>query len=402
MTDGSLSSKNIVLGVSGGIAAYKAAELVRLLKQANASVRVVMTEGAKAFITPMTLQALSGHAVHDSLWDLQAEAAMGHIELAKWAHAVVIAPATADVLAKLAHGFADDLLSTLILATAAPILLAPAMNQQMWRAMATQTNVDLLKQRGFHVLAPAEGEQACGDVGPGRLPEPAAIMIALEGLMPRPLLAGQHVVITAGPTQEPLDPVRFLTNHSSGKMGYALASAACAMGAKVTLISGPTALPKPLDVDYIQVDTAEAMLAACLTAMPCNIFIAAAAVADYRPVEAVKQKLPKQGETWSLALAPNPDILATIATLPERPYCVGFAAQTEQVIAKAQAKLSHKKADLIIANQVGPNLGFHMDDNQVTVVSPDGVEALPLMSKSMLAHLLLEKIAAKYLYKGGN
>lgn len=391
----SLSSKHILVGISGGIAAYKAAELVRLLQQAGASVRVVMTDGAKAFITPMTLQALSGHPVHESLWDLQAEAAMGHIELAKWADLIVVAPATADVLAKFAHGFADDLLSTLILATSAPVLLAPAMNQQMWRAKATEANVILLKQRGFHVLPPAEGEQACGDVGPGRLPEPAAIVTAIIHRLTPPLLAGQHVVITAGPTQEAIDPVRFITNHSSGKMGYALAEAARDMGARVTLISGPTALPIPSSVECVGVDTAEAMLAACLKAMPCDLFIAAAAVADYRPAKPTKQKLPKEDQALVLDLVPNPDILATITALPKRPYCVGFAAQTEDVMSKAKDKLARKGADVIVANLVGKNLGFHVDENQVSLVSASGVEDLPLMAKTTLARLLLEKIAAK-------
>ncbi len=392
-TDKPLHHQRMLVGISGGIAAYKGAELVRLLKQAGAEVRVVMTDAAKAFITPMTLQALSGHPVHDSLWDLQAEAAMGHIELAKWADHVIVAPATADILAKFAHGLADDLLSTLILATTASIWVAPAMNQQMWQAQATQANVMLLKQRGVHVIEPAEGEQACGDVGPGRLPEPAAIVAALTQRKPTTLFNGRHVVITAGPTQEALDPVRFITNHSSGKMGYALASAAQAMGARVTLISGPTALCAPAGVHCIRVDTAEAMLAACLQAMPCHVFIAAAAVADYRPAHKGTQKLPKQGQSWSLDLVPNPDILASICRLPQKPYCVGFAAQTEDLLEKAREKLNNKGADVIIANLVGPNLGFQVDENQVTLVKAHEVEALPMMSKIKLASVILEKIA---------
>lgn len=388
-----LSGRHILVGVSGGIAAYKAAELVRLFVKAGAKVRVVMTEGAKAFITPMTLQALSGHPVHDSLWDLQAEAAMGHIELAKWADWIVVAPASADVLAKFAHGLADDLLSTLMLATTAKVLLAPAMNQQMWQAPATKANVALLKQRGLHVLEPGEGEQACGDVGPGRLPEPSIILNALIDLMNNGLLAGKHIVITAGPTQEPLDPVRFISNHSSGKMGYALAAEARSMGAKVTLISGPTTLAAPFGVDLVNVDTAEAMLAATLHAMPCDIFIAAAAVADYRPLTSVKQKLAKQGEALSLALTTNPDILASVCALADKPYCVGFAAQTEDLLEKAKEKLLKKGADVIVANLVGPNLGFGVDENQVTLVHAHEIEAFPLMQKTKLARILLEKFA---------
>lgn len=389
-----LQDKHILLGISGGIAAYKAAELVRLLKQAGAQVRVVMTEGAKAFITPMTLQALSGYPVHDDLWDLQAEAAMGHIELAKWADLIVIAPASADILAKLAHGLADDLLSTLVLASAAPLVVAPAMNQQMWCAKATLDNVALLRTRGVHLLQPAIGEQACGDVGPGRMQEPTAIVVALAGLMGPQLLAGKTVVITAGPTQEPLDPVRFLTNHSSGKMGYALAQAALAAGASVTLISGPTALAMPAGIRGIGVDTAEEMLAATIKAMPCDIFIAAAAVADYRPAAVAEHKVPKQGDTLTLTLVKNPDILATIADSSPRPYCVGFSAQTEDLQAKASAKREHKGADLMIANLVGKSLGFHVDDNQVTLITKQGEEALPLMPKTVLARVLMERIAA--------
>lgn len=367
-----LYRKRIVLGVGGGIAAYKSAELIRRLRDQGAEVQVVMTQAGREFITPLTLQALSGHPVHLDLLDPAAEAAMGHIELARWADLVLIAPATADLMARLAQGIANDLLTTLALATDAPLALAPAMNQAMWRDPATQANALLLAERGLSLFGPAEGSQACGDVGPGRMLEPGEIAERVAGSFQGGRLTGRHVLITAGPTQENIDPVRYITNHSSGKMGFALAEAAAEAGARVTLVSGPVHLPTPDRVDRIDVVSARDMLAACEAAMPCDLLIAAAAVADYRPEVVAPQKLkkdPSSGDGLLLQLVRNPDILATLAQRPDRPFSVGFAAETENLLEYATRKLKAKNLDLIVANDVAnPGIGFNSEENAVTVI----------------------------------
>ncbi|MDN6321226.1 MAG: bifunctional phosphopantothenoylcysteine decarboxylase/phosphopantothenate--cysteine ligase CoaBC [Halomonas sp.] len=371
-----LAGKRILLGVSAGIAAYKSALLVRLLKQAGCEVRVVMTNGAQAFITPLTLQALSGEPVRTSLLDPEAEAGMGHIELARWADVVLIAPATADLIARLVHGMADDLLTTLCLASEAPKLIAPAMNQAMWRHPATQRNVTQLQQDGWQQIGPDAGDQACGDVGPGRMSEPEEIFSAVMARMAAPSDAyspasasAPHVVITAGPTREPLDPVRYISNHSSGKMGFSLAAEAVAKGAKVTLISGPVNLPTPQGVTRIDVESAEQMHAEAQRLAPqAALFIGCAAVADYRAATPAEHKLKKQddSDTLTLTLVKNPDIIASIAALPaeQRPLVVGFAAETQQVERYARDKLQRKRLDMIVANDVSQaGLGFGSDQN---------------------------------------
>lgn len=395
---GSLSNKQILLGVTGGIAAYKSADLVRRLQDAGASVRVVMTPAAQEFITPLTMQALSGHPVHTALLDPEAEAGMGHIQLARWADLVLIAPASADFIARLTQGQGNDLLTTVCLATAAPIALAPAMNQGMWRNASTQANVAILRERQVHIFGPAEGGQACGDVGPGRMLEPLQLVEAAAGLFQSGVLAGKKVVITAGPTREAIDPVRYISNHSSGKMGYALAQAAMEAGAKVVLISGPTQLPAPERVELLAVTSAEEMLAASLAQAPgCDLFIAAAAVADYRPAQIASQKLKKTAdEQMTLALVKNPDIVATIAALPGKPFTVGFAAETEQLQDYARQKLERKKLDLIIANNVATEgIGFNSDMNAVTVINQQQQWDITQRSKQQLARELIALIAAQ-------
>jgi phosphopantothenoylcysteine decarboxylase/phosphopantothenate--cysteine ligase len=393
---GRLFNKHIIVAISGGIAAYKSAELVRLLKKSGALVQVVMTSGATEFITPLTLQALSGNAVHQHLLNPEAEAGMGHIQLARWADALLIAPTTANVMARLAQGQADDLLTTLCLATSAPVLLAPAMNQAMWADNATQTNLQTLTQRGYQILGPAEGEQACGDVGAGRMLEPSQLLHALEGQFEQGLLSGKKVVITAGPTREAIDPVRYISNHSSGKMGYALAVAARDQGAQVILISGPTHIAVPTDVTFVAVESAQQMLAASLEAGPgADFFIASAAVSDYRPALAAEQKLKKcnADHGLNLALVQNPDILATMAQTFTSTTHIGFAAETQQLIVHAQAKLKAKAVQMIIANDVSdPSIGFNSDDNRVSLVTADGVDELPLLSKPALARRLIDAI----------
>ncbi|MGR1218810.1 bifunctional phosphopantothenoylcysteine decarboxylase/phosphopantothenate--cysteine ligase CoaBC [Metapseudomonas otitidis] len=367
-----LYRKRIVLGVGGGIAAYKSAELIRRLRDQGAEVRVVMTQGGREFITPLTLQALSGHPVHLDLLDPAAEAAMGHIELARWADLVLIAPATADLMARLAQGLANDLLTTLALATDAKVALAPAMNQAMWRDPATQANAQCLAQRGLHLFGPAAGSQACGDVGPGRMLEADELAQQAANLFEHQALTGRHVLITAGPTQENIDPVRYITNHSSGKMGFALAEAAVEAGAKVTLITGPVHLPTPDRVNRVDVVSARDMLAACEAAMPCDLLIAAAAVADYRPEVVAPHKMkkdPTSGEGLLLQLVRNPDILATLAGRPDRPFSVGFAAETENLLEYASRKLRDKNLDLIVANDVAnPSIGFNSEENAITII----------------------------------
>ncbi len=392
-----LTNKRIIVGISGGIAAYKGAELVRRLKQHGAQVRVVMTAAAQQFITPLTLQALSGNPVHTALLDTEAEAAMGHIELARWADALIIAPASADCIARIAQGQADDLLTTLVLALNAPLALAPAMNQAMWLDAATQDNAQLLQRRGAHLFGPAEGSQACGDTGPGRMLEADDLAECLSCLFASGALAGLRVTITAGPTREAIDPVRFISNHSSGKMGYALAEAAVEAGALTTLISGPVALPSPPKVDLVRVNSAREMHAASMTAAAsCDIFIATAAVADYRPKKAASQKIKKGEPTMVLELERNPDIISAVAALQPGPFCVGFAAETENVTEHARSKLLGKGLDLIFANDVArTGIGFNSDENQVTLIGPAETVILEQAPKERLARMLISEIATR-------
>ena len=404
------TTKNILVGISGGIAAYKSAELIRLFKKAGHDVRVCMTPGACEFVTPLTLQALSGNPVHTALLDTEAEAGMGHIELARWADSVVIAPATADLLARLRVGMANDLLSTIVLATRAPIHIAPAMNQQMWAHPATQENVQLLSER--HTLhGPAAGEQACGDVGLGRMLEPQVLFDAVSESLGKltlhaasaasseQILTGHQVLITAGPTREPLDPVRYLTNRSSGKMGYALAEAASALGAEVVLVTGPTQLSVSDSITRINVETAQQMLDAVTSAITsCDLFIAAAAVADYRLKEVSAIKMKKNAANLQLDLEQNPDILATTSLANPNLFTVGFAAETNDVISYATAKLKKKALNLIVANQVGEQKGFDVETNQVDILAANGEHfILPEMDKKTLAYEILTIICKFYL-----
>tara|TARA_R100000005_G_scaffold85934_1_gene54600 strand:+ start:21853 stop:23058 length:1206 start_codon:yes stop_codon:yes gene_type:complete len=392
-----LFNRNVVLGVSGGIAAYKSAELIRQLKELGADVRVIMTRGAQEFITPLTLQALSGHPVHTDLLDAEAELGMGHIELARWADLLLIAPATADLIARLAGGRADDLLTTVTLATAAQKLIAPAMNQQMWRDPATAANIATLQDRGMSLVGPASGEQACGDVGPGRMEQPLSIALAAAGLFASGALAGRRVMITAGPTREALDPVRYLSNHSSGKMGYALARAAVDAGAQVTLISGPVQLATPDHVTRVDVVSAADMLEACMARVAdCDLFIACAAVADYRPVRVAEQKIKKDAAGITLELERNADILATVSAHPQAPFTVGFAAETQDVERYARDKLERKHLDMIVANDVSDTaIGFNSDHNAVTVLWHNGSHALAEASKATIARELVSLIAQR-------
>ena len=390
-----LFNRNVLLGVSGGIAAYKSAELVRQLQELGAEVRVIMTRGAREFITPLTLQALSGYPVHTELLDEEAEQGMGHIELGRWADLLLIAPATADIIARLAAGRGDDLLTTVTLATAAPKLLAPAMNQQMWRDPATTANVATLSQRGFQMIGPAAGEQACGDVGPGRMEQPPAIAQAAAALFSSGLLAGKRVVITAGPTREALDPVRYISNQSSGKMGYALAAAAVDAGARTTLVSGPVNLEVPGHVRCHPVESALEMLGQCQQLIAdCDIFIACAAVADYRPAQVRTEKIKKgTGDTATLELVKNPDIVATVAASKNRPFTVGFAAETRDVLQYARSKLERKGLDMIIANDVSDSsIGFNSAQNEVTALWPDGEQTLARANKATIARQIVELI----------
>ena len=393
-----LSNKQIVLGVTGGIAAYKAAELVRRLRDCGTSVRVVMTAAAGEFITPLTMQALSGNPVHRHLLDPSAEAAMGHIELARWADLVLIAPASANFLARLAAGIADDLLATLCLATRAPILAAPAMNQAMWRNSATQHNCETLRARGITLLGPDSGAQACGDTGPGRMLEPDDLVAATAAHFGSPLLANLRVLITAGPTRESIDPVRFVSNHSSGKMGFAIAGAAAMAGARVTLVSGPVSLQTPAQVKQISVTSAREMhqsVMACIA--ESDIFIGCAAVADYRPEQCASQKIKKTADRLDIHMVRNEDIIAQVAARKPRPFTVGFAAETSELIANARDKLQRKGLDLVIANDVArEDIGFGSDFNEVSVVSHDGVRVLPLQSKDQVARMLIAEIAGHF------
>ncbi len=391
--------QKILLGVTGGIAAYKSPILVRRLIERGAEVRVVMTEGAKAFITPLTLQAVSGNEVRDGLWDEGAEAAMSHIELARWADHILIAPATANCLAGLVHGAADNLLNTLCLASTAPLTVAPAMNRQMWADAATQANIDILRARGVRFIGPAEGDQACGETGPGRMEEPEAIAEEFFN-QTQALFDGEKVVISAGPTREPLDPVRYITNRSSGRMGYAMAQAFKEAGAAVTLVSGPVNIAAPADVAIKHVETANQMLAAVTEEMTDTaIFVGAAAIADYSPAEFSNQKIKKSDDSMVLKMVKAPDTLASVAAAPDAPFTVGFAAETNDVREYALKKLEKKKLNMIIANQVGKDLGFDCSDNQVCVYWRDGHESFPKQNKLPLARELVALIAERYFQK---
>ena len=398
----SLSGKHILLGITGGIAAYKCPDLVRHIKKAGAQVRVVMTESASHFVTPMTLQALSGNAVSSDLFDPSAELSMNHIELAKWADLLLIAPATANIIAKMANGIADDLLSTICLATPAKIVIAPAMNQQMYKAAATQQNLASLASRNTLILGPDDGFQACGDFGPGRMVEPATIVEYIEGyFLATATLVGTEITITAGPTIEELDPVRYISNYSSGKMGYAIAQAAAEMGATVNLISGPVNLATPNNVNRINVKSANEMCDAALKlAKKSAIFISCAAVADYRPETIAKKKIKKTDDNNELVikLVKNPDIVASIAALKKgRPFVVGFAAETNNIKAYALKKLTTKNLDLICANDVSDkSIGFNSDQNALTIYWQNGEQTLPLSSKQQLARELLQAVITRY------
>ena len=398
-----MESRKIILGVAGGIAAYKTPELVRRLHDRGAEVQVVMTRSAEEFVTETTLQAVSGLPVRSNLWDRDAEAAMGHIELARWADLVLIAPATAEIMARLASGAAPDLLTTLCLATQAPLVIAPAMNHVMWSNPAVQANRQLLEERGVRIIGPDSGDQACGETGAGRMTEPDVIAAAVTGPTivsdaERPLLFGRKIMITAGPTREALDPVRFISNHSSGKMGFAMARAAAAAGADVVLVSGPVDLATPDKVQRIDVVSAQEMFAATHEHIDgIDIFIAAAAVADYSAARVRDNKIKKSGPKMSIELARTPDILAAVAKLENGPFAVGFAAETEKLREYATSKLEKKNLDMIIANRVGENRGFDSDDNTVDVFWATGEQSFSTMAKTGLAIALMKLIARRYL-----
>jgi phosphopantothenoylcysteine decarboxylase / phosphopantothenate---cysteine ligase len=400
---GVLDQQRVVLGVTGGIAAYKSPDLVRRLQDAGAEVRVVMTPSATRLVSPTVFQAVSGHPVRSELWDDAAEAAMGHIELARWADLVLIAPATAHLMSQLATGSAGNLLTTLCLATSAPLVLAPAMNQAMWRHPATQANRATLESRGVRCIGPASGSQACGDVGPGRMVEPTDIVAALMERASEPapenlagLLEGLRVLVTAGPTREAIDPVRFVSNRSSGKMGFSLARAAVEAGAEVTLVAGPVNLPAPAGTRRVDVETAAEMFAATMEHIAdVDIYIGAAAISDYRP-EPAAQKIKKRTDRLTLDMVKSPDLLASIAARPGAPFTVGFAAETERVEEFARQKLEGKRLDMIVANQVGAALGFDEDDNSAVMLWREGQESLPRMAKSELARRIIAGVAARY------
>jgi phosphopantothenoylcysteine decarboxylase/phosphopantothenate--cysteine ligase len=388
----SLTNKHILLGITGGIAAYKSAELTRLLVKAGAEVHVAMTPSATEFITPLTLQALSGNRVHLDLLDAEAEAGMGHIELARWADLIVIAPATADFMARMTHGQADDLLTAVILASTAQIAIAPAMNQAMWADGITQSNLEALQLRRINVWGPASGEQACGDVGPGRMIEPQEIADRCAGMFETTRLTGKKVLITGGPTREAIDPVRFISNHSSGKMAFALATEAAAAGAQVSLVSGPVHLPTPDRVGRTDVESAEQMLEAVMERVAdTDIFIGVAAVADYRPATIEAQKIKKNADSMTLALVKNPDIISRVAALTDGPMVVGFAAETEHLEANGTEKLKRKGLDLLFANKATET--FNSDEVTVTALSGHSQQTLGPGSKLNIARLMLDLIA---------
>ena len=394
-----MQGKRILLGVTGGIAAYKSAELARRLSERGAQVQVVMTAAAKQFVTPITFQAVSGRPVRSELWDEAAEGAMGHIELARWADLILVAPASADFLARLTHGLADDLLTTLSLATTAPIAVAPAMNQMMWLNAATKANVEQLVARGVHVWGPAVGDQACGEIGPGRMLEALEIASKADAMLThRGPLQGKRVLVTAGPTRECIDPVRFVSNRSSGKMGFAMAQALHEAGAIVTLVSGPVSLPTPPGVRRVDVESSDQMHAAVLRELPgIAIFVGTAAVADYRPMACAEQKIKKTSETISLELTRTTDILAQVSASAQRPFVVGFAAETNSVEQHARAKLHAKNLDLIAANEVGHTKAFDCEDNSLLVLWRGGRVELPVANKRELARALTNLIVERYL-----
>jgi phosphopantothenoylcysteine decarboxylase / phosphopantothenate---cysteine ligase len=392
-------AKSVLLIIGGGIAAYKSLELIRLLKRRDIGVRCIMTKAAEEFVTPLSVASMSGNKVHSALFNLTDEVEMSHIELSRSADLLVVAPATADLMAKMAQGLANDLASTALLATDKPVLIAPAMNVRMWHHPATQRNLKILVADGIHMVGPNEGNMACGEFGIGRLAEPDEMLAAIESLLStkaKPLL-GKKILVTAGPTREPIDPVRYISNHSSGKQGYALAEAAQRMGAAVTLVSGPVALPKPLGVHVIQVDTADQMLAECQKSLPVDVAICAAAVADWKLANSAPSKIKKQktGVPPALSFVENPDILQTLSSLKNRPHLVvGFAAETENLLENAKAKLEKKKCDFIIANDVSKDV-FGSNTNTVHVVSKSGVETWPELSKVEVASRLMTLIAGR-------
>jgi len=390
----------VILGVTGGIAAYKSPDLVRRLREGGAEVQVIMTPSAEKLVSPAVFQAVSDRPVRGDLWDEEAEEAMGHIELARWADLVIVAPATANIMSQLATGTASGLLTTLCLATRAPLTLAPAMNQVMWKHPATQSNLELLVRRGVQIIGPAEGEQACGDIGPGRMVEPAEIAAQLLKPMTGTvtgLLSGLHVLLTAGPTREPIDPVRYISNRSSGKMGFAVAAAAVAAGARVTLVAGPVFLPTPANVERIDVETAAEMHEATLARAPAaDIYVGAAAISDYRPAVVEKQKIKKTADTLRLDLVKSSDVLAEVAALKGGPFTVGFAAETQRLEEYARGKLKNKALDMIVGNLVGNSLCFDRDDNSVLVIWPGGSEEIGRMAKTELARKLIALIAKRY------
>jgi phosphopantothenoylcysteine decarboxylase/phosphopantothenate--cysteine ligase len=398
-----MQGRHILLGVTGGIAAYKSAELVRRLRERGAEVQVVMTAGAREFVTATTFQALSARPVRSDLWDAAAEAAMGHIELARWADAVLIAPASADFLARLAAGLANDLLTTLCLATEAPTAVAPAMNHLMWSNAATRTNVATLAARGVRIYGPGEGDQACGEIGEGRMLEPLDLAGRVQELLlpAQGALAGRRVLVTAGPTRERIDPVRFISNRSSGKMGFAVAQAAREAGAEVVLVAGPVSLPTPDGVTRVDVESAADMMAAVLRELPgTELFISTAAVADYRPARAAQQKIKKTSETLEVAMERTPDVLAAVAARADRPFVVGFAAETEAVEQNARTKLIKKNLDMIAANDVGHDKAFDCEDNQLIVLGRGARHELPRASKLTLARGLIALIAQELAARG--
>jgi phosphopantothenoylcysteine decarboxylase / phosphopantothenate---cysteine ligase len=403
MGGGVLARRRILLIISGGIAAYKALELIRLLRGRDCGVTCVLTDAGTQFVTPLSLQALSESKVYTDLFSLTDESEMGHIQLSRSADLVVVAPASADILAKMAAGLAGDLASTLLLATDKPVLVAPAMNVRMWQHAATQANMALLATRGVHVVGPEEGPMACNEFGPGRLSEPPAILAAIEALLaPGASLAGRHVLVTSGPTHEPIDPVRYIANRSSGRQGHAIAAAVAALGARVTLVSGPVSVPDPAGVAVKHVESAQQMLAACQAALPADVAIFAAAVADWHVAHASSGKIKKVpgAAPPSLELVANPDILATIAQDgPRRPRLViGFAAETDDLMANAQAKRQRKNADWIVANDVSPSTGIMGgEDNAVHLITADGIEDWPLLAKQEVARRLAARIAAALL-----
>lgn len=411
-----LSGRQVILGICGGIAAYKSCILLRQLRDAGASVRVVMTESATRFVSPLTFQALSGAPVRVALFDEAAEAGMSHIELARWADALLIAPATAGTMARLAAGMADNLLTTLVLATEAPVLVAPAMNRVMWAHPAVRDNVDSLRSRGVGIIGPGTGAQACGETGDGRMSEPEEILEALVKRLATPeatesadrpdrpagALAGRNVLVTAGGTREPIDPVRYIANRSSGRMGHALAAAAAEAGARVTLVSGPTRLPVPDGVRRVDVETAKQMARAVEAALPADLFIGAAAVADYRVAQPSERKIKKTGAGMTLSLVENPDILSQVAAGSPRPFVVGFAAETDNLRANARSKLERKGLDMICANDVANGQGFDREDNALLVLWPGGERVLPRTDKTTLARAVIALVAERLFSEGAS